>query len=110
MLRQSRPLIRWGAPHASTWGQSILVPKQNSQVGESASNQTAESTSKPVASGNSLSATQSDHVIYVIKKGDSLYEIAQNYGVSYKDIMVWNKIRNHRQIKPGQEIIIKTKG
>ena len=91
-------------------GQSILVPKQNSQVGESASNQTAESTSKPVASGNSLSATQSDHVIYVIKKGDSLYEIAQNYGVSYKDIMVWNKIRNHRQIKPGQEIIIKTKG
>lgn len=89
-------------------GQSILVPKQDAQTKKAAPTQTAEKTS--AAAGNTQSTTQSGHVVYVIKEGDSLYEIAQNYGVNYKDIMVWNKIRNHRKIKPGQEIIIKTKG
>ncbi|MFC1508952.1 LysM peptidoglycan-binding domain-containing protein [Candidatus Omnitrophota bacterium] len=55
--------------------------------------------------------TTPQNITYIIQTGDSLYEIAKNYGVDYKDIKRWNKIKDHRKIKPGQKIIIKiTKG
>ncbi|HDY89296.1 MAG TPA: LysM peptidoglycan-binding domain-containing protein, partial [bacterium] len=56
----------------------------------------------------SLSAS-SGQITYIIQKNDTLYEIAEKYGVSHMDIMKWNKIKNHRKIKPGQKIIIITK-
>ncbi len=49
-------------------------------------------------------------ITYTIKSNDTLYEIALKYNVSYRDIMHWNEIRNHRTIRPGQKIVIKTKG
>ncbi len=49
-------------------------------------------------------------ITYTIKSNDTLYEIALKYNVSYRDIMQWNEIRNHRTIRPGQKIVIKTKG
>ncbi|GAG97301.1 unnamed protein product, partial [marine sediment metagenome] len=52
----------------------------------------------------------SKQITYIIQKNDTLYEIAHKYGVSYNDIKKWNKIKNHRSIKPGQKIIIKLNG
>jgi membrane-bound lytic murein transglycosylase D len=71
-------------------GQTLLIPKS----GETAVD----------------SDTGGDTVTYVVQKNDSLYDIATKYGVSYKDIMVWNRIRDHRKIVPGQRLVIKTKG
>ena len=48
-------------------------------------------------------------ITYTIQKMDTLYEIAMKYNVSYRDIMRWNNIDNHMDIKPGQTIIIMTK-
>lgn len=78
-------------------GQTILVPRA---VELSVA-------SKPTASVNITQDT--GDIIYIIKKNDTLYEIAQKYNVSHKDIMEWNKIKNHRKIRPGQKIIIKKK-
>jgi LysM repeat protein len=68
----------------------------------------------PVAGSDTAPATPSTNgsgdIIYIIKNNDTLYEIALKYNVSYRDIMRWNKIKNHRTIRPGQKIIIKTKG
>ncbi len=48
--------------------------------------------------------------MYIIRNNDTLYEMALKYNVSYRDIMRWNEIENHRTIRPGQKIIINTKG
>jgi membrane-bound lytic murein transglycosylase D len=75
-------------------GQVIRVPKNS----ETSSN-TAPSLQSP--EGN---------VTYVVQKNDSLSVIAQRYGVDYRDIMVWNSITDQRKIKPGDRLVIKTKG
>jgi membrane-bound lytic murein transglycosylase D len=61
------------------------------------------------ASMGVLADTEPDHITYIVQENDSLYVIAQKYAVSYKDIMVWNKISNPRLIKPGDKLLIKTK-
>ncbi len=46
---------------------------------------------------------------YVVKKGDSLWRIAENIyksGFNYKDLISYNKLRNPSDIEPGQVILI----
>ena len=78
-------------------GQKLLVPAEGVMAIASA---------ETVVSASNM-ANDSGDITYTIKKNDTLYEIAKKYKVSYKDIMTWNKIKNHRTIKPGQKIIIK---
>ena len=58
---------------------------------------------------SSASSDNDGEITYTIQKRDTLYEIAMKYNVSYRDIMRWNNINNHRTIRPGQKIIIMTK-
>jgi membrane-bound lytic murein transglycosylase D len=44
-------------------------------------------------------------VIYTVKEGDTLWDIANHYGVSIRDIKTWNK-RQSNLIKPGDELKI----
>lgn len=46
-------------------------------------------------------------VIYTVKEGDTLWDIANRYGVSIRDIKTWNK-RQSNLIKPGDELKIMT--
>ncbi|MFC5474819.1 peptidoglycan DD-metalloendopeptidase family protein [Paraherbaspirillum soli] len=39
---------------------------------------------------------------YTVKKGDTLYRIALEFGQSYRDIVVWNKLENANDIKVDQ--------
>ncbi len=45
-------------------------------------------------------------IIYVVQKNDTIYEIAQKYGIDYRKIIEINKIKDHRKIIPGQKLII----
>ena len=84
-------------------GQNILVP--------AGSTQSETSTTVAVSTQSKASTTtQSSTITYIIRKNDTLYDIAQKYGVTHQQIMEWNKIKNHRTIKPGDKIIIQTKG
>ena len=47
---------------------------------------------------------------YVVKKGDTLYEIAREQGVSVANIAEWNKIRINDPLKVGQKLTIIKKG
>jgi len=86
-------------------GQTLLVPE--AAVSSSGAEQKKGSAGRRVLAAN----TKSDPgvITYIIRKNDTLYEIARKYNVSHKDIMRWNKIKNHRTIQPGQKIIIKVK-
>ena len=68
------------------------------------------STSRANTASPQVASSSTGEITYTIQKNDTLYEIAQKYGVKYQEIMQWNKITNHRTIKPGQRIVIKTKG
>jgi membrane-bound lytic murein transglycosylase D len=82
-------------------GQMLTIPSAEAAVIETRQNKV----SKGV-----LTDVEPEHITYIVQENDSLYVIAQKYSVSYKDIMVWNKIRNPRMIKPGDRLLIKTKG
>jgi lipoprotein NlpD len=66
---------------------------------------------KPLASGASVPAgtataatDPSDRSVYTVKKGDSLYRIALDHGVDYRDVANWNKIEDPGKIKEGQQL------
>ncbi|MHB9030708.1 MAG: LysM peptidoglycan-binding domain-containing protein, partial [Candidatus Latescibacterota bacterium] len=67
-------------------GQTLLIPKTGEAV------EVEKTEPKSEDSGASV-----ESVTYVVRKNDSLYDIATRYGVSYKDIMVWNRIKDHRK-------------
>lgn len=41
---------------------------------------------------------------YTVRRGDTLYSIAWNYGYDYRDVAAWNNIRSPYTIYPGQKI------
>lgn len=89
-------------------GQVIFVPKTADQGSSRKSptggdSQTSGRTAKSDDGGMKS-------VTYTVQKNDSLYVIAQKYGVDYRDIMLWNNIKNSKKIKPGDRLVIKTKG
>lgn len=42
--------------------------------------------------------------LYTVQKGDTLYGIALNYGLAYKDLAEWNNIDNPNAIDIGQQL------
>jgi murein DD-endopeptidase MepM/ murein hydrolase activator NlpD len=54
-----------------------------------------------LAQGNSPSGP-----IYIVQEGDSLWEIAQRFGVSLTDLTQINHISNPSLVKPGDQLII----
>ncbi|MCI0532168.1 MAG: LysM peptidoglycan-binding domain-containing protein [candidate division Zixibacteria bacterium] len=57
---------------------------------------------------NAIDKLASDLVIHVVREGDTLWDIAQSYGTSWRNILSWNNISHPRQIRPGQELKIYT--
>ena len=47
---------------------------------------------------------------YIVKKGDTLWRIAKNYGVSVETILRTNHITNTKDLQVGQKLIIPTSG
>ncbi len=44
--------------------------------------------------------------VYIVKNGDSLWEVARRFGVSVNEIREWNGLGHSRLIKPGQPLNI----
>lgn len=44
--------------------------------------------------------------IYVVKKGDNLYSIADNYNISLNDLLNINGLDKENYIYPGQEVLV----
>ena len=45
-------------------------------------------------------------VVYVVKEGDTLSEIAERHGVSVSDVRTWNRLDPKKQIQPGMRLTI----
>ncbi|MFC1541134.1 LysM peptidoglycan-binding domain-containing protein [Candidatus Latescibacterota bacterium] len=73
--------------------QQLLIPKNSSN-------------SQSASAGRTVESVGTGKITYVIKKNDTIWEIAQRYGVNYQKLMEINKIKDHRKIQPGQTLII----
>ncbi len=63
--------------------------------------------------GSSTKATRSSSQrarFHTVRRGDSLYRIARNYGVSVKDLAAWNHLRIGQTIYPGQKLVLSPRG
>jgi len=66
-----------------------------------------------VDGGKTSSSSSGDNKIiyYTVKKGDTLWDIAQQYnGVSVRDIQRLNNLKNSSRLQPGQKLKIAVKG
>ncbi len=43
---------------------------------------------------------------YVVKKGDSLSEIAERLNIPVQSLMIWNNLRSNQPIRPGDRLIL----
>ena len=50
------------------------------------------------------------NITYKIKRGDTLWKIAKNYGVTIQDIVKWNNIKNQNLIYAGNTLVIYKNG
>lgn len=47
---------------------------------------------------------------YVVKKGDTLYSIALDHGLDYRDLVAWNALENPNRILVGQALRVRPPG
>ncbi len=80
-------------------GQKLLVPRDGSSAREVT--YLAQDQPSPVTKH----FPSEMHVVYVVKKGDTLHDIARRYGVDVKTIRLWNKGSN--QLSVGQKLTLK---
>lgn len=59
---------------------------------------------EPDPAARSAKAVQSAEKLYMVKKGDTLYSIALDHGIEYRDLAAWNNIENPSRIKVGQSL------
>jgi LysM repeat protein len=50
--------------------------------------------------------TQHHNDYHIVKRGDTLYGIAQDYPLSYHDLARWNNIDVNDLLMPGQKLLI----
>lgn len=74
----------------------------------SSTNNTSSSNSTSNNSSSNASANTSK-TYYTVKSGDSVWLIADKYGISMSDLVKWNNIKNNL-IFPGQKVIVKNGG
>ncbi len=61
--------------------------------------------------GNTAMGTDVTYIYHTVKKGDTLWDIAQQYkGVTVEDIKKWNNLGNSSKLQVGQKLKIAKNG
>jgi membrane-bound lytic murein transglycosylase D len=61
-------------------------------------------------SGEKTNPSTSQEIIYVVRTGDSLYKIANQYNVSISEIKAWNNLNGNDRIYPSDKLKLKLAG
>lgn len=82
-------------------GQTLLVPRGKSKARENHYHLVQNDRDSDRNTYSSLN----DPIIYVVKKGDTLYDIARRYGIDIKEIKSWNS--NSERLSIGQKLTLR---
>ena len=93
------------SPRRLRIGQTVYVPPNKKAL--RASRATSRSRRTALASRSSYTAPHRNRrkIVYKVRKGDTMWDIAQAYGISYKDIRRWNGKRSSR-LHLGQKLVL----
>ncbi len=83
-------------------GTPLLIPLPNEK---GAQRNVSASSSKP--SHQTAKTSEFREIVYTIKKGDSLWSIANQYHVSIEDIKSWNNLDGNDRIYPSERLILR---
>ncbi len=96
-----RPIMRLNnlASARRIWpGQMLIMPVMRGATPKKPHVRRQATTRIPAEFRNKL------HVLYVVKKGDTLYDISRKYAVTVGELKRWNSISKHRKIRPGKTL------
>lgn len=82
-------------------GKTLLIP---------ISYQSLKAESAPISTASNQPSSAPAKQSYVIKKGDTLSKISQQFAIDQDDIVSWNKLGKKAALKPGQKIVLKKSG
>ncbi|MBT8439883.1 MAG: LysM peptidoglycan-binding domain-containing protein [Gammaproteobacteria bacterium] len=80
-----------------------IAPSDPLRIGQKLVLWTNKTASKPVVAFNGSPANRSSNIRYTIRKGDSLWRIADKFNVSVSDLKRWNSL-NKRHLQPGETL------
>jgi len=83
-------------------GQEVRIPSA-AAVPRSVSTAASRSSASSAPSSSGATTTET----YRVRSGDNLWTIARRVGVSWKDLMRWNKLTERSIIRPGDRLIIR---
>jgi membrane-bound lytic murein transglycosylase D len=89
---KSRSLLRPGQKI------TLWVPTPGEKSSEDAATNTLVKTN--------YSRNEEGHIRYTVKKGDSLWLISRNFGVTIGQLQEWNKLPNGKHLQPGQTLVL----
>ncbi len=53
-------------------------------------------------------SSPSPNGVYQVRRGDTLWKISQQHGISLQDLCAWNRLRPSSRIHPGQALIVRS--
>lgn len=71
---------------------------------------TARTESQPVAAASSGPRKMDSHGSYTVRKGDTLFQISQDFGQSVRDLVAWNSLASANDIQVGQVLRVTSGG
>jgi membrane-bound lytic murein transglycosylase D len=69
-------------------------------------NPTTQPAKQPGSAAGPDKGSKSNAGVYIVKKGDTLWGIAQSHNVPVSDLKAWNDLQ-HNSIKAGQELVVR---
>jgi LysM repeat protein len=64
----------------------------------------------PPEPGNGLKTKGAKEIIYIVREGDTLWDIAQKYDVTIEEIKSWNALNGGDRIYPSDRLKLKVGG
>jgi len=61
----------------------------------------------PAAAAKPAPAPAASAELYTVRRGDTMFSIALDHGLDYKELAAWNNIEDPSRIRPGQQLRIK---
>ena len=93
------------SPRRLRIGQTVYVPPNKKSLRADATPETSRRTVLTARRAYTAPHRNRRKIVYTVKKGDTMWDIAQSYGISYRDIRRWNGSPGSK-LNLGQQLVL----